>query len=325
MLAKVSCALAVASLLLTASHSRFEGASSGQTGLDEKPSGIEHVIVIGVDGLSPDGIQKAKTPNIDRMVANGAVKWNVRTVLTSASSQNWASMIMGAGPEQHGIINNDWELNKHTLPPIAQEADGRFPTIFSILHKARPNAEIGTVYHWGGFGRLFQKNAVNYDKHFSTEDSTATDFIQYIKNKKPVLGFVHFDHVDHAGHHDGHGSAQYYQSVTKADSLVGKILAGIKEAGIAEKTLVILWADHGGIGKGHGGATPQEAEIAGVFSGAGVKRGYSIQQQVYTYDLASTIAFALGVEQPYAWIGRPVKPVFKGFDEPKNLWLGEKP
>ncbi|MCE6990865.1 alkaline phosphatase family protein [Dyadobacter sp. CY323] len=291
---------------------------------EDKPDGIEHVIVIGVDGLSPDGIRKAETPVIDDMITNGSVKWNVRTVLTSASSQNWASMIMGAGPEQHGIINNDWEMDDHSLPPIVNEADGRFPTIFSVLHQAKPDAEIGVVYHWDGFGRLFQKSAVNYDKRFSTEDSTAADFINYIKTKKPALGFVHFDHVDHGGHHGGHGSDEYYKSVAKADSLIGKILAGIKDAGIMDKTLVILWADHGGIGYGHGGATPQEAEIAGVFYGKGVKKGYKIEQQVYTYDLASTIAFVTGIQQPYAWIGRPVKSAFEGFNEPENLWLGEK-
>ncbi|WP_159473381.1 alkaline phosphatase family protein [Dyadobacter sp. 3J3] len=288
------------------------------------PDGIEHVIVIGVDGLSPDGIQKSKSPVIQDMIANGSVKWNVRTVLTSSSSQNWASMISGAGPEQHGVINNDWELDDHSLPPIVQEADGRFPTIFSVLHREKPEVEIGTVYHWDGFGRLFQKSAVNYDKRFSTEDSTATDFIKYIKEKKPTLGFVHFDHVDHAGHHGGHGSPEYYQSVAKTDSIVGQILKGIKDAGMEENTLVIIWADHGGIGYGHGGATPQEAEIAGIFYGKDVKKGYQIEQQVYTYDLAATIAFALNIKQPYAWIGRPVKPVFEGFSEPENLYLGEK-
>lgn len=290
----------------------------------DKPKGIEHVIVIGVDGLSPDGINKGKSPVLHDMIANGSVKWNVRTVLTSASSQNWASMIMGAGPEQHGIINNDWEIDKHTLSPIVQEKDGRFPTIFSMFHQANPKAEIGVVYHWDGFGRLFQKDAVNYDKRFGTEDSTATDFINYIKTKKPALGFVHFDHVDHAGHHGGHGSAEYYQSVAKADSLIGKILSGLKEAGIMDKTLVIVWADHGGVGKGHGGATPQEAEIAGIFYGKDVKKGYKIEQEVYTYDLASTIAFVLGVQQPYAWIGRPVKPAFEGYKEPENLWKSKK-
>jgi len=291
---------------------------------NEKPQGIEHVIVIGVDGLSPDGIKKGKSPVLHKMIENGAVNWQVRTVLTSASSQNWASMIMGAGPEQHGIIDNDWEIDKHTLPPIVQEADGRFPTIFSIFHQANPKAEVGVVYHWDGFGRLFQKNAVDYDKRFGTEDSTATDFIQYIKTKKPALGFVHFDHVDHAGHHGGHGTAEYYQSVAKADSIIGKILDGLKDAGIMDKTLVIVWADHGGVGKGHGGATPQEAEIAGIFYGKDVKKGYTIQQQVYTYDLASTIAFVLGLQQPYAWIGRPVKPAFEGYAEPENLWKSAK-
>ncbi len=313
MFARTLSMLSVASIFLAAWTKSSE----------EFPAGIEHVIVIGVDGLSPDGIKKAKTPVLHKMIAEGSVKWNVRTVLTSSSSQNWASMIMGAGPEQHGIIDNDWEMDDHSLPPIVQEADGRFPTIFSVLHKQQPKAEIGAVYHWDGFGRLFQKNAVNYDRRFGTEDSTAADFIKYIKDKKPTLGFVHFDHVDHAGHHGGHGSPEYYSAVEKTDSLVGKILEGIKAAGIEKNTLVIIWADHGGIGKGHGGATPQEAEITGIFYGKDVKKGYQLQQQVYTYDLAATIAFALHVTPPYAWTGRPVKAAFEGFKEPENLWLGQ--
>lgn len=314
MIKRTICLLLAAGYLVTACRKSEE----------DFPSGIEHVIVIGVDGLSPDGIRKATTPVIDSMIANGSVKWNVRTVLTSSSSQNWASMIMGAGPEQHGVINNDWEIDDHTLPPIVQEKDGRFPTIFSVLRAAKPDAEIGAVYHWDGFGRLFQKNAVNYDKRFSTEDSTASDFIRYVKDKKPTLGFVHFDHVDHSGHHGGHGSKEYYAAVAKTDSLVGDILKGIKEAGIEDNTLVIIWADHGGIGYGHGGASPQEAEIAGIFYGKNIKKGYKIEQQVYTYDLAATIAFSLKVTPPYAWIGRPVKAAFDGFSEPANLWLGQK-
>lgn len=288
------------------------------------PPGIEHVIVIGVDGLSPDGIRNATTPVMDSMIAGGAVKWNVRTVLTTASSQNWASMIMGAGPEQHGIINNDWERDDHTLPPIVAGEEGIFPSIFGIIREQKPDAEMGAVYHWSGFGRLFEKKAVNYDKNFSTEDSTAADFINYIKTKKPTLGFVHFDHVDHAGHHDGHGTPQYYAAVSKADSLIGEVLKGIKESGIEESTLVIVTADHGGKGKGHGGPTPEEGEIAMILHGKDIKKGYKIQQQVYTYDLAATIAFAFHLTPPYAWIGRPIKAAFEGFDEPANLWKGKE-
>ncbi len=298
---------------------------SCQTPADTDSKGIEHVIVIGVDGLSPDGIKKAKTPVIDDMIANGSVKWNVRTVLTTASSQNWASMIMGAGPEAHGIIDNDWERDKHTLPAIVAGEEGIFPTIFGRIREARPDAEIGTAYHWGGFGRLFEKKAVNHDKTFKSEDSTCTDFTAYIRGKKPTFGFVHFDHVDHAGHHEGHGTPAYYDAVAKTDSLVGEVLKAVKEAGMEENTLVIITADHGGVGKGHGGATPEEGEIAMVLYGKGVKKGYVIQQQVYTYDLAATIAYVFDIVPPYAWTGRPIKPAFEGQDEPANLWTGIKP
>lgn len=134
-----------------------------QTQKTEKyPPGIAQVIVIGVDGMSPDGIRNATTPVMDSMIAGGAVKWNVRTVLTTSSSQNWASMIMGAGPEQHGVINNDWERDDHTLPPIIAGEEGIFPSIFGIIRQQKPDAEIGAVYHWRGFGRLFEKKAVNY-------------------------------------------------------------------------------------------------------------------------------------------------------------------
>lgn len=312
---KVNPVVILALVLLTACQNKSS---------EKFPQGIEHVIVIGVDGLSPDGIRNAETPTIDSMIADGAVKWNVRTVLTTASSQNWSSMIMGAGPEQHGIIDNDWERDEHSLPPIVAGEEGIFPTIFGLIRSQKPDAEIGAVYHWSGFGRLFEKKAVNYDKRFSTEDSTAADFTKYIKEKKPTFGFVHFDHVDHAGHHDGHGTPAYYAAVTKTDSLVREILKSIKDANIDKSTLIIITADHGGIGKGHGGPTPEEGEIAMVLYGKDVRHGYNIQQQVYTYDLAATIAFAFNLTPPYAWTGRPIKPAFDGFNEPANLWKGKE-
>lgn len=290
-----------------------------QSGDRDYPAGIEHVIVIGVDGMSPDGIRNAKAPVIHDMITHGSVKWNVRTVLPSSSSSNWASMIMGAGVEHHGITSNGWEKDSYTLPPIVMNDEGIFPTIFGVVRAARPTARIGAVYNWKGFGRLFEKKAVNYDRTFSTEDSTTDDFVRYIKQDKPLFAFLHLDHVDHAGHTYGHGSDAYYQSISKTDTLVGRVLSGIKAAGIEKNTLVIITSDHGGLGYGHGGASPEEAEIAMILYGKGVKKGYQVPEQVVTYDLAATIAFALKVTPPYVWIGRPIKSAFEGFAPPANL------
>jgi len=38
------------------------------------PQGIKHVIVIGIDGMSPDGIKTAPTPVMHRLIKEGAVK-----------------------------------------------------------------------------------------------------------------------------------------------------------------------------------------------------------------------------------------------------------
>jgi hypothetical protein len=34
---------------------------------------VQHVVVIGVDGMSPDGIKKAKTPHLDKLIATGLI------------------------------------------------------------------------------------------------------------------------------------------------------------------------------------------------------------------------------------------------------------
>jgi hypothetical protein len=260
---------------------------------------------------------------MQHLIQTGSVKWNVRTVLPSSSSPNWASMIMGAGTEAHGIIDNDWGRSDYSLPPIVSNDDGIFPTIFGWVRKYRPNAEIGAVYQWGGFGRLFEKSALNFDKNMPNEMATTSEFCNYIVAKKPLLGFMHLDLVDDIGHEFGHGTNEYYRSISKVDSLIGSVLSSIKTAGIEKNTLVIITADHGGVGFGHGGATLEEAEIAMIFNGASIKKGYTIQQQVYTYDLAATIAFALHIVPPYAWTGRPIKSAFLQFNEPVNLFLGK--
>lgn len=287
------------------------------------PDGIEHVLVIGIDGLSVDGLREARTPVMDSMIASGSITWSARTVLPSVSSPNWASMIMGAGPEQHGITNNDWEIDDHAIEPVVRGADDRFPSIFSVIRQQMPDATIASLYQWDGFGRLYDKGDLTFDQSFSTADSTTDATIAYIIEKKPTFTFVHLDDVDGAGHGTGHGTEVYLNAVSRADSLVGRIIEATRKAGISGKTMIIITSDHGGIGYGHGGESREEITIPMILSGKGVKKNYIIQQPVYMYDVAATIAFGLKIRVPYSWIGRPIKAAFEGYEEPEKT-RGEK-
>lgn len=291
----------------------------------QRPGGkplFEHVIVIGIDGLSSAGLMKAEAPFMHRMIAEGAFKYDARTVLPSSSSSNWSAMILGAGPEITGITSNDWKPDTKAMKPVAVNTIGRSPSIFDIIRQQRPKAEQGVIFHWSDYGRLLQKEMVNHYEHAKTENEAAAKFADYIVAKKPTFALLHFDHVDHAGHSAGHMTPTYLQSIAKADSLVGTVLKSIEKAGIKDNTLVIIVSDHGGINKGHGGESEEEITIPVIYYGQGIKKGYKVQQAVYQYDLAATIAFTLNLQVPYSWTSRPVKAAFVGFTEPMNLSVG---
>ncbi len=282
---------------------------------EPRVSGVKHIIIIGIDGLSPDGIENSDSPHIHHFINNGASTMRARAVLPTSSSPNWASMIMGVGPELHGITSNSWERDNFILPPITTGPEPMFPTVFTLIRNNISTAEIGVIYHWSGFGRLFEESSVSYSVNATNEQDAADKAAAYIREKKPLLTFVHLDHVDGAGHTYGHGTSQYYAAVGRADKLVGEIVDAVKRAGTYNETIFIITSDHGGIGKGHGGQTLAEVEIPFVIAGRSVKKNYEINTSFVQFDNAATVAFALNIEQPAVWTGRPAKTVFEGFPE----------
>jgi predicted AlkP superfamily pyrophosphatase or phosphodiesterase len=268
-------------------------------------------ILIGVDGLSVDGVRQTKGKTFPRLLREGASTLHARGVMPTSSSPNWASMIMGAGPEQHGITSNDWEPDKHTITPSAKGPGGLFPSIFSILRQQRPSTYAAVVHEWKGFGRLVEPKSADVVDHARDADETVKRAIKILREKKPTFLMIHLDMVDHAGHDKGWGSPEYTQAVEKADALIGEVLAALKEAGLAESTLVIVSSDHGGLGTKHGGESMIELEIPWIAVGPGVQAGHEIKGPVNTFDTAATLAWWLGLKPPAAWIGKPVAEAFK--------------
>lgn len=219
------------------------------------------------------------------------------------------------------MTSNKWQQDAFTLPPVNTGMEDFYPTIFGLAREQRPELKIAAIYDWKGFGRLIERSALDYDGYEASdggkldERETADLAIAYIYSDKPDFLFVHLDHVDHAGHADGHGSASYYDSVTVADGLIGEIVQATKDAGVFDETVFIVSADHGGVGKGHGGESLAEIEIPFIVFGYGIKRDHRIAHQVMIYDIAATVALALGLERPYSWIGRPVKSAFENPSE----------
>ena len=272
--------------------------------------GVKYMVVIGCDGLSPDGVQKAKTPNMDDLMRRGAYTFHARAVMPTVSSPNWASMIMGAGPEQHGITSNAWRPDKFEIAPTAVGSGGIFPTIFGVLREQQPSAVIACFHDWGGFGILFEREALDVIEDTDGPVKTTERAVAYFKAKQPDLTFIHLDHIDHAGHKYGYRTPEYYKSVEEADRLIGETIQGLKTAGMLEQTILIVTSDHGGVGKGHGGATMAEIEIPWIIAGPGVTPAKELTSFVNVYDTAATVAHIFGLTTPDCWIAKPVLEAF---------------
>lgn len=273
----------------------------------------KHVVLIGFDGWNSRSVYKSDMPNLSSLKQQGCYTMTKRAVLPSSSAPNWASMFMGVPTEIHGYTQ--WGSKTPEIPSPMLNEHGIFPTVFSVVRKAHPDAEIGVLYEWDGIKHLIDTLALSYRKQsvVSAEHPDALCAIaeEYIKNKRPELVAICFDEPDHIGHAVGHDTSEYYATVSRLDSYIGRICKAISDAGIKDDTVVILTSDHGGIDKSHGGITLEEMETPFVIVGSGIKKDYEITNLVMQYDVASTIASVLGVVQPAIWTGRPVTEAFE--------------
>lgn len=278
---------------------------------EDKQPLTEHVILIGLDGMSGCFFDRAELPTMSALMDEGCWTMQKRSVFRTASAINWASMFMGAGTELTGYTT--WGSKMPELPSRVVNEHNIFPTINSILREQHPESEIGAVYEWDTIHYLIDSLAVDYfEKADAAVPADITDkAVKYIKDKKPTLFTIVYDHPDHEGHGEGWDSEAYHEIVRFLDGEIARILQAVKDAGIWETTTIIVTSDHGGIGRGHGEITPEEYETPFIIAGKGIRKGGEFTESMMQYDVAATIAGLFKLQQPQVWVGRPMVQCFE--------------
>lgn len=279
--------------------------------VNAQDSAIEHVILIGVDGMGANYLSKAEhIPHMKKMMDNGSYTMHARCVRPSSSAVNWASMTMGATPSLTGYTK--WDSQTPEIPSRETGNYDMFPSIFEILRDQNADAQIDVFYTWSGIGYLFPKKAVDREENTEDDSLTVEKAVEAIQTDQPNLLFLHFDDVDAAGHGQGWGTDAYYQAIQKMDERIGKIKNTVEDEELMKNTVILVTADHGGREKDHGGKSIQEMEIPWIAYGAHIKENQNLDHtSIMTFDTASTIAHLLDLEQPQVWTGRPVKAALK--------------
>jgi hypothetical protein len=278
--------------------------------ISAQPSASKHVILIGIDGVSADAFQYSNTPVINNLISQGVISLKTRGVMPIVSAPNWATILSGAGPEQHGVTSNSWSLVNPGFDPTVKDADGYFTSIFTIIRKQLPKAVTAMFYDWEWLGTYVNKKHINKSQYVQGQVMITSVALNYIKKEKPLFTFIYYGLPDETGHTKGFNTTEYYQSINDIDTEIGKIVNEIKAAGMAQSTTIIITSDHGGVGSGHGGESMLEIEVPWIFSGPGIKKNVLLESSNDLANTAPTIAKILGLKTPAEWIGRTVNEVF---------------
>lgn len=278
-------------------------------------SRAKRIVLISLDGICVAGYLKAKTPNLDALMGEGALSLDTRVVMPSVTLPNWTSHLTGSGPEQHGVVDNNWEISKFTLPAIETDSEGYYPSVFKILKDAIPTMKTAFYYNW--LNLVYPYNKKYFDEvSYLDQDAyvphyeKALSFLMTNRND-PTLVFLYSVHTDHAGHKYKWMSPEYIQSIEEADVEIGKFINRLKQEKMYKDTHFMFLTDHGGINKGHGGVTTDEMIVPWGITGPGIKKGLKITEANNTVNTASTILHLFKVKQPLAWTGEVIKSIFK--------------
>ncbi|HVE40454.1 MAG TPA: alkaline phosphatase family protein [Planctomycetota bacterium] len=304
----------------------------------------DRIIVISIDGLRPDAIEKADAAVLKMLIGRGAYCPKAETVRPSITLPSHTAMLTGLDYERHGIVWNNYRSGYIV-----------HPTVFSVLHQTGRKSAM--FFSKDKFHFLANPNCVSWiygppvpEKIPPREDYNDPEQLQQMlkleeeASKKPLpparpgelltradllgrafaeswpaqkwpLTFVHFREADEAGHRKGWMGPEYIEGVQAIDKALGSIVAAIEKNGGFERTAIIISADHGGSGRGHYRWTePDRSEnvtIPWICVAPGVPAGLRIERVIHTVDTAPTALSLIGVGAPEGIDGRVVDEVLR--------------
>jgi predicted AlkP superfamily pyrophosphatase or phosphodiesterase len=240
------------------------------------------VVLLSIDGF-PSWLWKDPAmpiPNLRRLAAEGAVGEAMTVSNPSITWINHTTLVTGVSPRRHGVLFNGLLVRQGpTLPPKIEQWAERdrmvfAPTIYDRAFAAGlTTAEVDWVaitkaptIHWsfpelpdpeGVVAKELQLSRKLWDPGLGMSDAAKSRNIAWrdlqwtqaavhiVQEHRPNLLLFHLLSTDASNHSYGPGSTGSYVAYGYIDQLVGRFVEGVRDAGLLEKTTILVATDHG--------------------------------------------------------------------------------
>ena len=255
---------------------------------------MKKVIFISIDGMRPDGFLNCGNEYVNELMAMSSYTMVGSACDPAVTLPCHMSMFLSVPPERHGILTN-------TYTPLVRPLNG----LFEVLKASQKRSAM--FYGWEELRDVSRPGSLekaDFIEAYSDEntDGILTDrALSYIKEKSPDFVFLYMVEKDEKGGHDaGWMSDTYLHYVSLAIDNVKRV---IEAAG--DEYTVIVTADHGGHGRGHGANIPEDMLIPMFFIGEDFEKG-KVLSGVSLLDIAPTVADIMNLPVPREWEGRSI-------------------
>lgn len=210
------------------------------------------VLLIGLDGLRFDAIDRHEAPNLSALAERGTRPERMISVMPTKTFVNFYSMATGLYPENHGMLSNaPWDEEAQTLFS-SRNGDPQNPFWWSgepIWQTAENQGRRAHVMFWLGSEVEGQRPTVwtpyQHDKPYDERVTEVLAWFDGPEEERPDFAAVYFDHVDSVTHRNGIFGDAEASAVRQVDALVGELVAGLEERGLLERTNILIVSDHG--------------------------------------------------------------------------------
>ncbi|ACT59912.1 alkaline phosphatase family protein [Hirschia baltica] len=213
------------------------------------------VILIGLDGLRWDGVDRADTPNIDSLVKRGVRAKGMQPVFPSKTFPNFYALATGLHPENHGfLVNRPYdpvfdETFTNDSSSVEKWWDDGVP-IWNILEsQGVRTATAGWVGSEASINEIGPTYSIAYSslmtKFPHERVNMVLEHLDRAGDARPHFITLYHDDIDVNAHRFGVDSPEEKAAISRMDGMVGKLLDGLKEREILEETNIIIVSDHG--------------------------------------------------------------------------------
>lgn len=259
----------------------------------------ERVVLVSVDGLRADAIDRWSPPTLSDLAARGAFTDRARTVSPSLTTPAHLSLLGGVAPEAHGIFSEELAFTAEmaSLEALFRRADDRGVIAEAFMARGGPLEDFEVILECRiAFGleslTLAEPNA----------EAIADAAGPALEDPTRRLLFLHLPDADAAGHTHGFDSPEYGEAVLQADAAIQRVVDRL-----GEDDLLVVTSDHGGGGAfgahQHGSEADADMLIPILLHGARVVPARALGE-ASILDVAPTVLWALGFAPPAQYDGR---------------------